>query len=156
RRRGGGGDRPGRRALAARGTEGDRMTRRRTARRPFSRPQWAISIAIALAVIGFIGAAQWNSSVARQEFVTSAQRVLVLEAEQAQREQEELRAQIEEAEARILQFQEQEAGSRTAEERLNQQVAMARLAAGLTRVTGPGVVIEIADSPVRINDSKYL
>lgn len=122
------------------------MSRRLPARRRFARPQWAISIAAALAVIGFIGAAQWNSSLARQEFVTSAQRILVGEAEQAQRQQESLRAQIEEAEARVRQFQERDEGSRTAQERLNQEVAAARLAAGLTSVTGPGVVIEIADS----------
>ena len=120
------------------------MSRRLPGR--FSRPQWALSIAAALAVIGFIGAAQWNSSLARQEFVTSAQRVLVGEAEQAQRQQESLRAQIEEAEARVREFQERDEGSRTAQERLNQEVAASRLAAGLTSVTGPGVVIEIADS----------
>ena len=55
------------------------MTRRRPAAPRLSRPQWAISIAAALAAIGFVGAAQWNSSLARQEFVTSAQRVLVTE-----------------------------------------------------------------------------
>ena len=122
------------------------MSRRLPARRGLSRPQWAISIAAALAVIGFIGAAQWNSSLARQEFVTSAQRVLVGEAERAQREQESLRAQIQEAESRVQEFQERDEGSRTVQERLNQEVFEARVAAGLTSVQGPGVVIEIADS----------
>ena len=122
------------------------MSRRLPARRRFSRPQWAISVGVALAVIGFVGAAQWNSSLARQEFVTSAQRVLVSEAEQEQREQEALRAEIEEAEARVREFQEQDEGSRTAQERLNADLAAARLVAGLTPVRGPGVVIEIADS----------
>jgi len=122
------------------------MSRRLPARRRFKRSSWAISIAAALAVIGFIGAAQWNSSLARQVFVTSAQRILVSEAEQAQRLQESLRAQIEEAEARVRSFQERDEGSRSAQERLNQQVAAARLAAGLTTVSGPGVVVEIADS----------
>ena len=46
-------------------------------------------------IIGFVGAAQWNSSLARTEFITSAQRVLISEAEQAQRQQETLRAEIE-------------------------------------------------------------
>lgn len=126
------------------------MSRRMPARPRFTRPQWAISIAAALAVIGFIGAAQWNSSLARQEFVTSAQRVLVSEAEQAQRQQESLRAQLEEAEERLQEFQARDEGSRTAQERLNQQVAAARLTAGLTSVAGPGVVMEIADSLIPV------
>ena len=122
------------------------MTRRLPVRRRFSRPQWAISIAVALAVIGFVGAAQWNSSLTRQEFVTSAQRLLVGEAERAQRDQESLRAQIEEAEARVREFQERDEGSQTVQERLNNDLAAARLAAGLVSVAGPGLVIEIADS----------
>ena len=122
------------------------MSRRRPVRRGLTRPQWAISIAAALAIIGFIGAAQWNSSLARQQFVTSAQRVLVGEAERAQREQESLRGQIEEAESRVREFQERDEGSRTVQERLNQDVFEARVAAGLTALQGPGVVIEIADS----------
>ncbi|MGH2401798.1 MAG: DUF881 domain-containing protein [Candidatus Limnocylindria bacterium] len=112
----------------------------------FSRPQWAVSIAAALAVIGFVGAAQWNSSLARQEFVTSAQRVLVTEAEQLQRQQEALRADIEEAEERVHTFQERSEGSRSELEALNEALAVARLASGLDAVRGPGAVIEIADS----------
>jgi uncharacterized protein YlxW (UPF0749 family) len=122
------------------------MSRRRPPPNRFSRPQWAISIAAALAVIGFVGAAQWNSSLARQEFITSAQRVLITEAEQAQRQQEALRAELEDAEARVRGFQEQDAGSQSQIEALNEELAAARLASGLDEVRGPGVVIEIADS----------
>jgi uncharacterized protein YlxW (UPF0749 family) len=122
------------------------MTRRRPAPPRLSRPQWAISIAAALAAIGFVGAAQWNSSLARQEFVTSAQRVLVTEAEQLQRQQEGLRAEIEEAEDRVRTFQERSEGSRSELEALNEALAVARLASGLDEVRGPGAVIEIADS----------
>ena len=122
------------------------MTRRRPERPRFSRPQWAISIAAALAAIGFVGAAQWNSSLARQEFITSAQRVLTTEAEQLQRQQESLRAEIEEAEDRVQTFQERGAGSASELEALNEALAAARLAAGLDTVRGPGAVIEIADS----------
>jgi len=131
------------------------VTRRRQVRSRFTRPQWAISIAGALAVIGFVGAAQWNSSLARQEFITSAQRVLVTEAEQLQRQQEALRDQIEEAEGRVRTFQERSAGSQSQLEALNQALAVARLASGLDRVRGPGMVIEIADSqrPVPVGES---
>ena len=131
------------------------MTRRRPASRRISGSQWAISIAAALAVIGFVGAAQWNSSLARQEFVTSAQRVLVTEAEQLQRQQEALRAEIEEAEDRVRTFQERSEGSRSELEALNAALAVARLASGLDEVRGPGAVIEIADSqrPVPAGES---
>jgi uncharacterized protein YlxW (UPF0749 family) len=122
------------------------MSRRRPAPSRFSRPQWAVSIAAALAAIGFVGAAQWNSSLARQEFVTSAQRVLVTEAEQLRRQQEALRTDIEEAEDRVRTFQERSEGSRDELEALNEALAVARLASGLDAVRGPGAIIEIADS----------
>ena len=122
------------------------MSRRMPARRRLTRPQWAISVGLGLAVIGFVGAAQWNSSLARTEFITSAQRVLISEAEQAQRQQETLRAEIEAADERVQQFQEQDAGSQAALLQLNEELAAARLAGGLETVRGPGLVMEIADS----------
>jgi uncharacterized protein YlxW (UPF0749 family) len=121
------------------------MTRRSGAA-TLRRPQWAISIAAGLGVIGFIGAAQWNSSLARQEFITSAQRVLITEAEQDQREQERLRSEIETAEQRVRAFQEADAGSQATREELNEELAAARLKTGLAKVAGPGMVLEIADS----------
>ncbi len=122
------------------------MSRRLPPPSRFRRPQWAISIAAALGVIGFVGAAQWNSSLGRQEFITSAQRVLITEAEQLQRAQEQLRAEIQDAEARVLGFQEADAGSQAARDELNQRLVAARLATGLSEVRGPGMVLEIADS----------
>ena len=122
------------------------MSRRLPPRRRLTRPQWAISVGLGLAVIGFVGAAQWNSSLARQEFITSAQRVLISEAEQAQRQQETLRAEIEAADERLQAFQERDAGSQAALRQLNVDLAAARLAVGLEEVRGPGLVMEIADS----------
>ena len=125
-----------------------------------SRRTWAISIAAALGVIGFVGAAQWNSSLARQEFITSAQRVLITEAEQAQREQERLRAEIEVAVARVQTFQEADVGSQAARAELNQALAEARLQTGLLDVRGPGMVLEISDSlrevPVGESATNYI
>ena len=133
---------------------------RRLRRSRFSRPVWTISIAAALAVIGFVGAAQWNSSLARQQFVTSAQQILINEADQLLRQQEELLAQIEEAEGRVQEFQERTAGSQTEIDQLNQALAAARLATGLGAMRGPGAVIEIADStrqvPVNESQTNYL
>lgn len=136
------------------------MTRRLPARSRFTSSRWAISIAAALGIIGFVGAAQWNSSLGRQEFITSAQRVLVSEAEQAQREQEQLRSEIELAEAGVREFQEADAGSQAARERLNRELDAARLKSGLVAIRGPGLVIEIADSerevPVGESATNYI
>jgi uncharacterized protein YlxW (UPF0749 family) len=122
------------------------MSRRLPPRRRLTRPQWAISVGLGLAVIGFVGAAQWNSSLARTEFITSAQRVLISEAEEAQRQQETLRAEIEIADERVQEFQARDAGSQAALQALNQELAAARLAGGLEEVRGPGLVMEISDS----------
>jgi uncharacterized protein YlxW (UPF0749 family) len=136
------------------------MSRRLPTRSRVSRSRWAVSIAAALGIIGFVGAAQWNSSLGRQEFITSAQRVLVSEAEQAQREQELLRAELEEAESRVREFQEADAGSQAARDRLNQELDAARLKTGLVAITGPGLVLEIADSdrevPVGESATNYI
>jgi uncharacterized protein YlxW (UPF0749 family) len=125
-----------------------------------ARPRWALSIAVALGVMGFIAAAQWNSQLARQEFVSSARGVLVRQAQQRQLEQEQLRTQVEEAEARVRSFQAQSEGSQTAQDRLNEQLAQARLSTGLSRVEGPGLVLEIADSTRQVapgeNPTNYI
>jgi uncharacterized protein YlxW (UPF0749 family) len=107
---------------------------------------WAISITAALAVMGFVGAAQWNSSVARQAFTTSAQQVLADQVVGLESEQEQLRAQIAEAEAEVQAIQEQSTSSSAILAALNARLEEARLAGGLTSVFGSGVVIEIADS----------
>ncbi len=63
---------------------------------------WGLTFATALGVIGFVGAAQWNSSVQREAFTTSAQQVLAAQVLDLEEEQQELRAQIAEAEAEAL------------------------------------------------------
>jgi uncharacterized protein YlxW (UPF0749 family) len=109
-------------------------------------PTWALSIGSALAVVGFVGVLQWNSSPERQQFTTSAQQVLAAQVVQLETEQGDLRDQIEGAEAEVARFQDESTSSSAALAALNRQLADARLAAGLTAVRGPGAVIEIADS----------
>jgi uncharacterized protein YlxW (UPF0749 family) len=122
------------------------VTSRAARQRQLFRPQWAVSMAFALGAIGFVGAAQWNSSIAREDFVTSAQRVLVSRAENLQREQERLTAQIEDADAQLRALQESTTGSAAELAQLQDQLRAARMAAGTVEVRGPGVVVEIADS----------
>jgi uncharacterized protein YlxW (UPF0749 family) len=101
---------------------------------------------MALAVVGFVGAIQWNSSLAREEFTTSAQQFLANQVVQLESEQRELRSQIALAEEEVRRFQEASTTSSVALEALNKRLAAARLDVGLTSVRGPGVIVEIADS----------
>lgn len=117
-------------------------------RRAMPRPVagWGVSIAIALAVVGFVGAMQWNSSLARNEFTTSAQQVLAGQVVELEAEQSELRSQISSAEQEVQRFQEESTSSSATLAALNERLAAARLGVGLTAVRGPGVIVEIADS----------
>ena len=124
------------------------------------RAQWALSITVGLAIVGFVGAAQWNSSPVRQQFTTSAQQVLARQVTDLESEQKALREQQAAADAQIQQMQGPAAGSQTALKQLNSRLATARLQAGLVRVKGPGAVVEIADSqrvvPPNSNPSNYI
>jgi len=128
------------------------MTSRRT-RRLLS-PQWAVSIAAALAVIGFVGYAQWNGSPKRVEFATSVQQVLAEQVTELEQEQEDLRGQIAEAEAQVLDFQNASTTSSSALAEVNRRLEEARLATGLTALKGPGVVVEISDSKRVVPDGE--
>ena len=124
------------------------------------RPQFVVSMAVALALIGAVGAAQWTSSLAREQFVSSVQQAVVNQVVALEGEQEQLRTAIAAAEAEVVAFQEQAAASSTTLADLNRRLAQARLAAGLTRLQGPGVIVEIADSqrvvPAGENPANYI
>ncbi len=124
------------------------------------RPQWALSLAAALTVVGFVAAAQWNGSLERQEFTTSAQEVLSRQVATLENEQKQLRAGIADAQTTVQELQARAAGSQSARDEMQQQLDAARLASSLIAVGGPGVVIEIADSkrivPPGDNPSNYI
>jgi uncharacterized protein YlxW (UPF0749 family) len=128
------------------------MTQR--GRRLLVSPQWAVSIAGALAVIGFVGYAQWNGSPERAQFATSVQQVLADQVSKLEEEQEDLRGQLAAAEAQVLDFQTASTTSSSALAEVNRRLEDARLAAGLTALHGPGVVIEISDSKRVIPDGE--
>jgi uncharacterized protein YlxW (UPF0749 family) len=129
-------------------------------RRLALRPQWAVSIAGALAVIGFVGYAQWNGSPERAQFATSVQQVLAQQVTKLEDEQQDLRAQVAAAEAQVLAFQAASTTSSSALAEVNQRLEAARLAVGLTTLRGPGVLIEVADSkrivPEGENPANYI
>ena len=110
------------------------------------RPGWILSMALALGALGFVAAAQWNSEVERTSYTTSAQQALAAQAVALEQEQELLQAQLVAVESALADIQQESEGSQTSLAAVNEQLAETRLAAGLTGVVGPGVVIEIADS----------
>ncbi|HEX9737653.1 MAG TPA: DUF881 domain-containing protein [Candidatus Limnocylindria bacterium] len=130
------------------------------ARRRQIRSGWVLSMALALGVLGFVAAAQWNSEVQRASYTTSAQQVLAAQALTLEQEQEVLQVQLAGVEADLTEIQHQSEGSQTALAEVNRAVGEARLAAGLTTVSGPGMVIEIADSrrtvPAGENPANYI
>jgi uncharacterized protein YlxW (UPF0749 family) len=129
-------------------------------RRLTMRGQWLVSITAALVVVGFVGAAQWNSSGAREEFTTSAQRALADQAFGLEREQRDLRNDIKADEQEVQDIQASTTSSSALLADLNARLERARLAAGLSAVHGPGVIIEIADSkrvvPVGENPANFI
>ena len=116
--------------------------------------QWAVSIAAALAVIGFVGYAQWNGSPERAHFATSVQQVLADQVSKLEDEQEDLRGQLAAAEAQVLDFQTASTTSSSALAEVNRRLEAARLAAGLMPLQGPGVIVEISDSKRVIPDGE--
>jgi uncharacterized protein YlxW (UPF0749 family) len=123
------------------------MTAERAARGQIRiRSGWILSMAVALGILGFVAAAQWNSEVQRTSYTTSAQQTLAGQALALEEEQELLLAQLAAVEAELAEIQQESEGSETALAEVNDALAATRLAGGLTEVSGPGLVIEIADS----------
>lgn len=121
---------------------------------------WPLSLAAALVVVGFVVVVQWNSSVPREELTSSPQHALAREVVALEREQSVLRAEIAEAEDQVRRFQQETEGSQAALDELNTRLDDTRVAAGLTEVSGPGVIVEIADSkrvvPAGDNPANYI
>lgn len=108
--------------------------------------RWALTVGLALGVVGFVGAGQWNSSLAREDFVSSIQHALADQVVVLEQENQAYRDRIAEVEAELRRHEEETAGSEVVRGALAHDLAAARLASGLTAVRGPGAIIEIADS----------
>jgi uncharacterized protein YlxW (UPF0749 family) len=82
------------------------------------------------------------------------QQVLAEQVTELEQEQEDLRGQIAQAEAQVLDFQTASTTSSSALAEVNRRLEEARLATGLTALKGPGVVIEISDSKRVVPDGE--
>src|SRR5690349_11676668 len=92
-------------------------------RRMSTRAQWIVSVAMALATIGFVGAAQFNSSVERNAFTTSAQQVLADQVRALEQEQQTLQATLATVNQQIEAFQASAPGSEAELADLNARLA---------------------------------
>lgn len=106
----------------------------------------ALSLALALALIGLVAVAQWRGEVGRSSFTSSAVQVLAAQALELQEEQTVLLGEIAAYEGQIAEFQQRGGESQSTLDLVNQRLQNARLAAGLTAVRGPGVLVVLADS----------
>ena len=130
------------------------------ARRRPVRSSMVVSVALALGLFGFVVAAQWRGGAERQTYTTSAQETLADQVVQLEEEQQGLQAQLAAVDADLAAIQAESEGSQTALAAVNEDLAQARLETGLTPVSGPGLVVEIADSrrvvPAGENPANYI
>lgn len=108
---------------------------------------WQVTLGVALLALGFLIAAQLQSEGPRVRYSSQQRPPLVQTAEQLQRTQEGLKIRILELRRSIGEAQVAAAGNDRLVQQLNGQLREARQAAALVTVAGPGIVIQLADSP---------
>jgi len=123
-------------------------------------PSWQVTLGIALLALGFLIAAQLASEGPRIRYTTQERPPLVETVTGLQRQQEDYKKRILELRGAIQSAEQQGQGSASLLRQLNDQLDEARLAAGLTQLTGTGFAFELTDStqavPAGANDSDYL
>jgi uncharacterized protein YlxW (UPF0749 family) len=131
--------------------------------RPVSRwlgfATWQVTLAVALFVLGFLVAAQLQSETPRTSYTSQERAPLVQTALGLQAQQDSLKARILDLRSRIEDLESRSKGSSDTVKALNDELARARIAAGLTGLQGTGLVVQLADStdpvPQGANESDY-
>ncbi|HLX35786.1 MAG TPA: DUF881 domain-containing protein [Candidatus Limnocylindrales bacterium] len=109
-------------------------------------PSWQITLSIALLVLGFLIAAQLAAEGPRVQYTTQERSPLVETAVQLQAQQDALKAQILDLRNRIQSLEAQGPGAAASLKQLYADLGQAKIAAGLTALTGPGAVFRLEDS----------
>jgi len=121
---------------------------------------WQITLGIALLALGFLIAAQLRSEAPRVRYASNERIPLVETARDLQSRQDALKQQLLQLRAQIQTVESQGQGSAALVSDLDAQLGKARVAAGLTALHGPGVVLQLADSPTSVpaggNQTDYL
>lgn len=123
-------------------------------------PTWQVTLGLALLALGFLIAAQLAAEGPRIRYTTQEREPLVGTARELQAQQDGLKARIVELRTQIGTLEEQGQGTTALVRQLNDQLEQARIAAGLIRLSGTGLVLRLDDStqpiPPGDNAADYL
>ncbi len=111
---------------------------------------WQVTLAIALAALGFLIAAQLRSEGPRVRYTTQERSPLIETALSLQRNQDALKTRILQLNDEIRDLQGRGEGAAAVVRDLNDQLEDARIAAGLVPLEGPGLVLQLDDSTLSI------
>jgi uncharacterized protein YlxW (UPF0749 family) len=121
---------------------------------------WQITLGVALLALGFLIAAQLRTEAPRVRYASNERVALVETATELQGRQDALKQQLLDLRKEIQDLESQGQGSAALFKDLNDRLREARLAAGLTALQGPGLVLQLRDSanaaPPGQNPTDYL
>jgi uncharacterized protein YlxW (UPF0749 family) len=109
-------------------------------------PSWQVTLGVALLGLGFLVAAQLAAEGPRVRYTTLERTPLVESALSLQKQQDDLKDRIVALRAEIQGLEQQGPGAAAAVKDLNDRTEQARIAAGLIRLAGTGIVIKLEDS----------
>jgi uncharacterized protein YlxW (UPF0749 family) len=109
-------------------------------------PSWQVTLGIALLVLGFLIAAQLRSEAPRVRYASNERVPLVETAHGLQDQQDALKQQLLDVRQQIQTLESHGQGSAVVVQSLNERLRQARVAAGLTALQGPGLVLQLKDS----------
>lgn len=115
-------------------------------------PTWQVTLGVALLGLGFLIAAQLAAEAPRVRYTTQERSPLIETATGLQAQQEELKTRILQLRSQIGALEQEGQGSAAAVGALNDQILDARIAAGLIPLTGTGIVLQLEDSLMPVND----
>lgn len=107
---------------------------------------WQVTLAVALAALGFLVAVQYRSEAPRVRYTSQERAPLIDTVRALQAQQEVLKRSVVAARAKLSELEGSSKGSAVLVAELNRRLADARLAAGLVALTGPGIIIRLEDS----------
>jgi uncharacterized protein YlxW (UPF0749 family) len=123
-------------------------------------PSWQITLGLALLALGFLIAAQLAAEGPRVRYTTQERSPLVETVLSLQAQQADLKSRIVALRTSIQVLEQQGTGNAATIRDLNARLEEARIAAGLIRLTGTGIVLKLEDStqpvPPDGNELDYL
>jgi uncharacterized protein YlxW (UPF0749 family) len=107
---------------------------------------WQVTLGLALLALGFLIAAQLNSQVPRTSYTSQERAPLVQTALGLQGQQDQLKQNLLDLRTQIQGVEDRGPGSDAAVRQVNDELAKARISAGLIALHGTGLVIQLEDS----------